>query len=534
MSHLSRLLVLWIGWWLAVFPVFGEEPPSAAVELDGREIAVLRATVNGATPTARARFVAERLQHMDLHDLSEPVTRARIVLDGLPGALFSIGDRMLFTLYDADLDPRAHLTHAAAAEAVETRLRQALDERVNNERPGVYLRGLLLALLATALAYALFKLLQLAARFLMIRLKDRLERSRSQPSRSLQLAGQGWMLLGRIVRLLLIFCALTIAYLWLTYVLEAFPLTRPFGDRLSAFLIELLIGFGRGIVAALPGMITVAVVLFLTKAVSDAVAIVFERIGDGRASIPGIHPETASATRRLVAILIWGFGLAIAYPYLPVADSDAFKGLSVMFGFMLTLGSAGIVTQVMSGLVLVYSRALRAGDFVAIGEVVGVVKEMGVLSTKIINQRNEEITIPNAVLVGNPIKNYTSAGVERGALVSTSVTIGYDTPWRQVHAMLIAAAEQTGGLRSQPKPFVMQKSLQDFYVEYELFAYVDRPLERLQILSELHSRIQDEFNTWGVQIMSPHFVLQPKKDVVVDRERWFAEPAESPPRTDSR
>ena len=156
------------------------------------------------------------------------------------------------------------------------------------------------------------------------------------------------------------------------------------------------------------------------------------------------------------------------------------------------------------------------------------VKEMSALSTKIINMRNEEVTIPNAVLVGSAIKNYTGAFGERGALISTTVTIGYDTPWRQVHAMLINAAEHTAGLRTQPKPFVMQKALQDYYVEYELYAYVDRPLERIQILSELHSHIQDHFNTYGVQIMSPHFVMQPQSNVVVNKADWFAAPADPP------
>jgi small-conductance mechanosensitive channel len=157
----------------------------------------------------------------------------------------------------------------------------------------------------------------------------------------------------------------------------------------------------------------------------------------------------------------------------------------------------------------------------------GVVKETGVLSTKIINMRNEEVTIPNAVLVGNSIKNFTS-GADEGAMVSTTVTIGYDTPWRQVEAMLVNAAERTSGLRKQPKPFVAQKSLQDFYVEYELFVQLDKPLRRVLILSELHGHIQDEFNIHGVQIMSPHFVLQPKNNVVVDKENWFADPANKP------
>jgi small-conductance mechanosensitive channel len=176
--------------------------------------------------------------------------------------------------------------------------------------------------------------------------------------------------------------------------------------------------------------------------------------------------------------------------------------------------------------VLVYSRALSVGDFVDIGGTVGVVSEVGVLSTKIIDMRNEEVTIPNAVLVGNSIRNYSRLAGERGTLVSTKVTIGYDTPWRQVHAMLIAAAEQTPGLRGDPRPFVYQRGLGDFYVEYELFAYMDQPLNRVPVLSALHGNIQDQFNTYGVQIMSPHFMEQPANDVIVAPAKWYAAPAE--------
>jgi small-conductance mechanosensitive channel len=212
-----------------------------------------------------------------------------------------------------------------------------------------------------------------------------------------------------------------------------------------------------------------------------------------------------------------------------MSSSDAFKGLSVMFGFMLTLGSAGIVTQLMSGLVLVYSRALSVGDFVDIGGTVGVVSELGVLSTKIIDMRNEEVTIPNAVLIGNSIRNYSRLSGERGTLVSTKVTIGYDSPWRQIHALLIAAAEQTSGLRSAPQAFVYQRALADFYVEYELFAYMDQPLNRVPVLSALHANIQDQFNAHGVQIMSPHFMEQPGAPVVVPVDQWYAPPAAPPP-----
>jgi small-conductance mechanosensitive channel len=163
-----------------------------------------------------------------------------------------------------------------------------------------------------------------------------------------------------------------------------------------------------------------------------------------------------------------------------------------------------------------------------------VVTEIGSLATRIVTMRGEEITIPNAVLIGNPIRNFSKLAGDQGSLVSTKVTIGYDAPWRQVHALLLLAAGRTPGLRSEPAPYVYQRALSDFYVEYELFARIDRPLERVATLSALHANIQDAFNEHGVQIMSPHFLGQPADAIVVPRAQWYAAPAsgpETPPRS---
>jgi len=406
----------------------------------------------------------------------------------------------------------------------------ALKAAAEQRRPMVLLKGLGLSLLATGVALALLWLVRRAAVLLVGRLQHFIEAE--DASDRLRWARHGWLLVQRIAQLGTVFLWLSLAYLWLSYVLARFPVTEPLGDRLTDFLIGLLDTLAVGMLRALPALTTAVVILFLTKATNDAIGNFFHAAKEGRVQVPGLHPETVTATHRIVTIIIWGLGIAVAYPFIPMSDSDAFKGLSVMFGFMLTLGSAGIVNQLMSGLVLVYSRALSVGDFVDIGDTVGVVSEVGALSTKIINMRNEEVTIPNAVLVGNPIKNYSRLAGARGTLVSTKVTIGYDTPWRQVHALLIAAAEQTPGLRSQPTPFVYQRGLADWYVEYELFAHMDKPLERVPVLSALHANIQDQFNTYGVQIMSPHFVMQPRNNVVVPPENWH--PAPRAPKLDGR
>jgi small-conductance mechanosensitive channel len=197
----------------------------------------------------------------------------------------------------------------------------------------------------------------------------------------------------------------------------------------------------------------------------------------------------------------------------------------VLAGVMLSLGSAGFVNQAMSGLVVVYSRAFREGDYVKIGDVEGTVVRRGSLSTKIRNVRSEEVTIPNGVVVASPTVNYTRLAGGAGALVTATVTIGYDAPWRQVHALLELAASRTEGLRRQPAPYVVQRALSDFYVEYQLVAQVERSDDRPFALSRLHSAIQDAFNEHGVQIMSPHFLGQPGAAIVVPRERWNAPPA---------
>jgi small-conductance mechanosensitive channel len=199
----------------------------------------------------------------------------------------------------------------------------------------------------------------------------------------------------------------------------------------------------------------------------------------------------------------------------------------VLFGLMISLGSTGVVSQIMAGTVLAYSRALHPGDFVGVGEIEGTVLKVGAISTKLLTPNNEEVTIPNSVLIEDSITNYSQRFTDSSSVLSTSVTIGYDTPWRQVHAMLLMAAGQVEGILGTPEPYVVQKALTDFYIQYELFVVVEWPGERLAVLSKLHSKIQDTFNEYGVQIMSPQYYEQPPQPLVVPKEKWFAPPAKT-------
>jgi len=221
---------------------------------------------------------------------------------------------------------------------------------------------------------------------------------------------------------------------------------------------------------------------------------------------------------------VWVFGIAVAYPFIPGSNSDAFKGISVLFGLMISLGSSGVINQAMSGMVVVFSRALKAGEYVAIGEHEGIVTEVGALSTKLRTKRQEEINIPNALLVSSTTKNYSRLAGENGVIVCATAGIGYDAPWRVVHQILVEAAKRTPGVRREPAPFVRQSALSSFCVEYMINVHLERAEDRLQALSDLNANIQDVFNEAGIQIMTPAFESQPAEKVWVPKSRWTKAP----------
>jgi small-conductance mechanosensitive channel len=217
--------------------------------------------------------------------------------------------------------------------------------------------------------------------------------------------------------------------------------------------------------------------------------------------------------------------LVVAYPYIPGSDTAAFQGLSVLIGLMVTLGSTGLINQVISGLFVVYSRSVRPEDYVRVGDIEGEVIDVGFLATKLRTPRQEEITIPHSVLVGTATTNYSRLAGDNGMVVTTSVTIGYNVPWRQVHALLLLGASRTHGVRRDPPPRVLQRELSDVYVQYVLLAHLEIAQNRAAVLSDLHAQIQDAFNEFGIQIMSPHFESQPEKPVFVPKSAWHAAPA---------
>lgn len=301
---------------------------------------------------------------------------------------------------------------------------------------------------------------------------------------------------------------LGLGYLYLTFVLSRFVWTSAWGDALGNFLLDTLASLGLGILRAVPDVFVVVLIFLVARFANGVLRALFVAVEERRITLPGVHPETARPTRRIAQGLLWVFAIAVAYPHLPGSESSAFRGVSVLAGLLFTLGSAGLVGQAMSGLVLMYSRSFKVGDFIEVNRIQGTVVELGLLSTRLRTPKNEYVTLPNGVVVGGGVTDFTTAREHGEALfLHSSVTIGYDTPWRRVHELLLAAAAGTGGALPDPVPFVLQRVLDDSYVEYQINVAVDpgRASELPALYSALHANIQDSFAEAGVEILSPSY-----------------------------
>jgi small-conductance mechanosensitive channel len=511
-------------------PSAASDGAAVSLRIWNRTVFVFRSPFEQLGPEQRAAGAKARIDGLPEFGpwsiASTPVT-----VRGISGIMISVNQRPMFGVLPGDLDPEAGETLEQAASQAVLWLRNALEAREQQQNVPLMLRAVGFGAAATFLFGGAVWLTVRLQRKLSVRLQRIAAKSQRLKIGGVDVRSQVVAFERAIIRFLTLVAVVFLTYVWLMYELMRFPYTQPWGDRLGAFLLDLLQTVLHAVVEALPDLFTVVVILVLTRIVARLVSGFFLGVERGRIIIPGFHPETARATRRLFVFVIWIFSLTVAYPYIPGSNTEGFKGIGVLAGVIVSLGSAGLVNQVMSGLVIIYSRAFRVHDYVSIGDTEGLVTDLGLLSTKLLTIQKEEIVIPNATLVGMKAVNYTRLAHDQGSVASTSVTIGYDAPWRQVHSMLLLAASRATGVCRQPPPRVIQRSLGDFYIEYCLMVQLlplERPEERPLVLSELHGHIQDIFNEHRVQIMSPHFMMQPPQPVVIPKSDWFAAPA-SPP-----
>lgn len=329
----------------------------------------------------------------------------------------------------------------------------------------------------------------------------------------------------QVTRIFLVFVAF---YVYLNFVFRLFPWTAHLGKRLFAVILEPLQVMGKGFITSIPSLIFLVILVALIRFTLKTGQLIFANLAEGRVTFKGFDKEWAWPTYRIVRALLIVFGLVTAYPHIPGSGSDAFKGISIFLGVLLSLGSTSVIGNVLAGYTLVYRRAFRVGDRIKVNEQVGDVMERRLLVTHLRSLKNEEVIVPNSEILNNSVINYSSLAKEEGLILHRTVGIGYETPWRQVEAMLMEAADRTAGLLKDPRPFVLLQSLGDFCVIYEVNVYSDRPHDMMKQYTLLSQNILDVFNEHGVQIMTPNYEGDPDQPKIVPKDQWFAPPAQSP------
>jgi small-conductance mechanosensitive channel len=299
-------------------------------------------------------------------------------------------------------------------------------------------------------------------------------------------------------------------YLYTPLVLSYFPWTAPYAEPVVQWAISPFATAWFSFVAYLPSIFWLAAIIVITRWALQLLGLLANALRDGSITFEGFYPEWSEPTYKIVRVLVLAFALVMAFPYLPGANSDAFKGVSIFLGVLFSLGSSSAVANVVAGIVLTYTRSFKVGDFIKIGVNTGTVEERTLLVTRLRTRKGVEVTIPNATVLSGDVQNFSARAHAGGLILHTAVTIGYDAPWRQVHALLLEAARRTPDVLSLPAPFVLQTDLGDFSVKYELNVHTKMPERAPEIHSHLHAAIQDSFARAGMEIMSP--VYQARRD----------------------
>ena len=524
------LLLLTAILFVVVTPVWGQEEtpdsgngaatPAAAethisneidgfpVKLGNKIIFRIRQGVgNVATPQERANIIEERLNLIaETTNLTADDIR---VESGEDQTIILAGDTVLITVSESDAKAYDDGTHPELAEEAADRIRNELTEY----RQDRSVRGQVINIIATVISTIALLVFLRGVFFVASKLLVHIRAQRRAGTLQLQLgslplleAGAAAYLLTSLVKIFRVVLVLAALYVYVPFVLSLFPATEVLGDSILQDIAFRLNGLMQAFVAYLPNLamvVIIAVIAYYTVKFSEQIITELGRPG----AYPWFYEEWIQPTNRLAMILIIAIAVVMASPYLPGFGSPAFQGVSIFIGALVTLGSSSAVSNALAGLILIYTRAFQLGDFIRIDDTIGNVQDKSLFVTRVVTPKQETVTIPNASVLNSNVVNYSAICRESQGqlLLYTTITLGYDVPWRKVHEVLIEAAKITTHIESTPEPFVLQTDLNDFNVSYQLNAYTSLPTKMPRIYSELHQNIQDKCNEADIEILSPHF-----------------------------
>ncbi|MFP3040507.1 mechanosensitive ion channel family protein [Treponema primitia] len=299
-------------------------------------------------------------------------------------------------------------------------------------------------------------------------------------------------------------------FLTIPIVFRLFAPTRNLADKLFGYVLNPLKTIGLGILGYIPNIFTITIIVIITRYVIQTLKFFTLRIEKEKLVIPGFYADWARPTFNILRILLYAFMVAIIYPYLPGAESNAFQGVSVFVGIIISLGSSSAIGNMVAGMVITYMRPFKIGDRIQLNDTVGFVVEKSAVVTRIITHKNEYVTFPNLMVLSSKIVNYHTSSTENeeGLILHADVTMGYAVPWRQVHEILLAAAKKTALTEEKPGPYVLQTALDDYYARYQINVYTKAVEKIPAIYSELYQNLQDGFTEAGISLTAPAYQIR--------------------------
>lgn len=490
----------------------GEDAVEAKIDgfpvvLGGIELFVVQERVGSFSAEDRAKVMSKRIR--DIASDPSISLRGLQVEDEEQSTNLVLDNKVLVTITDGDARA-ARQTRQELATTYRQKISQAIAQHRQERSKDVLMRGAIYTLVSVL---TLFLILFILGRLFpwLYRIISGWQETWIRPIRiqNLELISEertASLLIG-LAQLFRVGLTLVILYVFVPLILSFFPWTKRLGQVIFSQILTALRQIGQGLINYLPNVCIVLVVGLIAFYTIRFVRPIFNEIERGSLPIPGFYPEWAGPTFNLFRVLIIALALIVAVPYLPGADSPAFQGVSLFLGVLFSLGSTSAVANVVSGIILIYTRAFQVGDRVKIADAVGDVVEKTLLVTRIRTPKNVLVTIPNAAVLGGNVINFSASVREsqQPLVVHTTITLGYDVPWRKVYQVLLDAAQATDGILDSPPPFVLQTSLDDFYVSYELNSYTNAPGDIPQIYSHLHENLQDKCNEADIEILSPHY-----------------------------
>ena len=480
--------------------------PGVPVVVEGDTLFYLYTKRGGYTPLQRAEMIDAAITQLGrrftLHPDSVYIESSDIVSD------LMYGNKVIASFTDQDglWEGRSREQLAADKRIVVVKKLKELKEEHSFWQLGKRILYFVLVLVGQ---YLLFRLTTWLFRKLKVRIQ-KLKNTKLKPisiqdyelldtQRQVNLL----IFLSNLLRYVLVFLQLLITVPLLFVI---FPQTKGLADTIFSYIWNPVKDILVGIVDYIPNLFTIFIIWYAIKYLVRFVHYLSREIEAGRLKFGGFYPDWAMPTFHIIRFLLYAFMIAMIYPYLPGSRSGVFQGISVFVGLIVSLGSSTVIGNIIAGLVITYMRPFKLGDRIQLNDTTGNVIEKTPLVTRIRTPKNEVVTIPNSFIMSSHTVNYSSSAREYGLIIHSEVTIGYDAPWRQVHQLLIEAALNTPGVIDDPRPFVLETSLSDWYPVYQINAYIREADKLAQIYSDLHQNIQDRFNEAGVEIMSPHYM----------------------------